>query len=398
MPPSASGELQVFICYRRADTSGEAVALSDKLNRRRGLEVFKDVDNIRPGQDWLETVEESIEHCDVLLVLIGTDWIGRAGEEGHSLDENDHVRREIEAALTRKKAVIPILFESANLPHSEELPESMRPLLRRQSLRIRNSTFNRDLEVLVSQLRVIARQLAPAPSAASSAAGAGSSSAAEPAAAKRAAGAPARAKPLPPPPPPAARPKPEAETQPVTRAQPEAQPQAAAYVQPASYPQPAAFTQANPTYAPTQPPGQYQQSWPGPASWSAGWSEQGRPSQSATRLAQASAIGLFISGGFMAFVALIAMFDPSTLTGDGMDPDLVTAIGLLFGITAALQLFAGFGVWRRARWAGWAGGLTTGIAAGVFLITMTVVGFVLAVGEALIVAGLVMAAGAHWFR
>src|SRR5262249_30684759 len=107
MAPSASGELQIFICYRRADTSGEAVALSDKLSRRRGFEVFKDVDNIRPGQDWLETVEQSIEQCDVLLVLIGNLWVGPRTDEGHSLDENDHVRREIEAALARKKAVIP---------------------------------------------------------------------------------------------------------------------------------------------------------------------------------------------------------------------------------------------------------------------------------------------------
>ena len=379
MPPSASGELQIFICYRRADTSGEAVALTDKLNRRRGFEVFKDVDNIRPGQDWLETVEESIDQCHVLLVLIGTDWIGAPGEEGHSLDENDHVRREIEAALTRKKAVIPILFESANLPHSEQLPESMRPLLRRQSLRIRNSTFNRDLEVLVNQLRVIARQAAPAASV--------DSNRAAPAAPKPAASQPAKAKPLPPPPPPS------------TKRTPDPAPQPVANVEPAPYPQPAAFTQANPTYAPAQPPGQYQQSWPGPGGWTAGWSDQGRPSQTATRLAQASAIGLFISGGFLAFVALIAMFDPTSLGGgETLDYDLVTTIGFLFAIGGALQLFAGFGVLRRARWAGWAGGLTTGTTAAVFALSLATIAIVLAAGEALVLAGLIMAARARWFR
>lgn len=147
MAGSSSADLSIFVCYRRADTSGEAVALTDKLNRRRGFEVFKDVDNIRPGQDWLETVEESIEQCDVLLALIGDHWIGSVGDEGHSLDENDHVRREIEVALSLKKAVIPLLFETASMPRSDDLPESLRPLLRRQSLRIRNSTFNRDLDV-----------------------------------------------------------------------------------------------------------------------------------------------------------------------------------------------------------------------------------------------------------
>src|SRR6476661_780944 len=289
MTPSASGELQIFICYRRADTSGEAVALSDKLNRRRGFEVFKDVDNIRPGQDWLETVEESIEQCDVLLVLIGNDWIGTNGDEGHSLDENDHVRREIEAALARKKAVIPIVFETADMPRSDALPESVRPLLRRQSLRIRNSTFNRDLEVLVSQLRVIARAKAPASAATS--------------------------RPMPPPPPPVV----------PVRVEPQPQPQAEPAVQPplqqsVPYQQPAPFTQAAPTFAPTQPPTQYQPSWPGPGSWTAGWPSQAAPTQSIMRAAQASAIGLFVSGGVLAFIALVLVVIPNVAVTDESTP------------------------------------------------------------------------------
>src|SRR3954468_20013814 len=88
---SMEADLSIFVCYRRSDTSGEAVALTDKLNRRRGFAVFKDVDNIRPGQDWVDAIDESMDRCDVLLVLIGPDWIGDAGDEGHILDENDHV-------------------------------------------------------------------------------------------------------------------------------------------------------------------------------------------------------------------------------------------------------------------------------------------------------------------
>jgi hypothetical protein len=348
MAPSQAGELQIFICYRRADTSGEAVALSDKLNRRRGFEVFKDVDNIRPGQDWLETVEESIEQCDVLLVLIGTDWIA-GGDEGHSLDENDHVRREIEAALVRKKAIIPILFETADMPRSDELPDSMRPLLRRQSLRIRNSTFNRDLEVLVSQLRVIARSKAPA--------------------------APSR--PIPPPPPPMV--------------------QAAPAPQLSPYQQPAEFTQAAPTLSPTQPPAQYQPPWPWQGGWTGGWAGTVEPNRTILRLAQASAIGLFISGGFLAFVALVALVIPSALADESMGTDLVEVIGLLFGAGAVVQLLAGYGVLRRARWAAWAGALSAGITAAIFLLGLTPLAIILAVGEAAIVVGLVVAARARWF-
>jgi len=367
MTPSASGELQIFICYRRADTSGEAVALSDKLNRRRGFEVFKDVDNIRPGQDWLETVEESIEHCDVLLVLIGNDWIGTDGDEGHSFDENDHVRREIEAALARKKAVIPILFETADMPRSDVLPESVRPLLRRQSLRIRNSTFNRDLEVLVSQLRVIARAKAPAAATTS--------------------------RPLRPPPPPLVPAQPESRSQ--SEPEPIVQP---AYQPPATYQQPAAFTQAAPTFSPTQPPTQYQPSWPGPGSWTAGWAGQVAPSQSITRTAQASAIGLFVSGGVLAFTGLVAVVIPNVIVTDDSTPtDFIVVVGLLFGVAAIAQFLAGYGVLRRWRWSGWVGGVTAAVAAGVFLLGGTPLTFAFAIGELLIVGGLATAGRGRWF-
>ena len=249
-----------------------------------------------------------------LLVLIGNDWIGTDGDEGHSLDENDHVRREIEAALARKKAVIPILFETADMPRSEVLPESVRPLLRRQSLRIRNSTFNRDLEVLVSQLRVIARAKAPATAATS--------------------------RPVPPAPPPVG-PAP-AEPQPHSQPQPQPQP----IVQPtyppsAPYQQPAAFTQAAPTFAPTQPPTQYQPSWPGPGSWTAGWGARAGPSQSVVRSAQASAIGLFVSGGVLAFVALVAVVIPNVVVTDESTPtDFIVVVGLLFGVGAIAQFLS----------------------------------------------------------
>ena len=377
MAPSASGELQIFICYRRADTSGEAVALSDKLNRRRGFEVFKDVDNIRPGQDWLETVEESIEQCDVLLVLIGNYWVGARTEEGHSLDENDHVRREIEAALARKKAVIPILFENADLPHSNELPESIRPLLRRQSLRIRNSTFNRDLDVLVSQLRVIARLKAPA-------------AAAKPP--EQVAPRPAPTRPLPPPPPPAAKTKPDPKPEPALERAPEP-----TYAQSAPQPQPAPFTQAAPTFAPAQPPTQYQQSWPGPGGWSAQWGGQGQTNRTILRVAQASAIGLFISGGLLAFIALVAIVTPNAIIDASTAADFVVLVGLVFAGVAVVQFASGYGVLRRAKWSAWAGGITAGMVGVVFVLGGTPLAYLFGIGEALVVGGLITAARARWF-
>jgi hypothetical protein len=349
------------------------VALSDKLNRRRGFEVFKDVDNIRPGQDWLETVEESIEQCDVLLVLIGNDWRDARGDEGHSLDENDHVRREIEAGLARKKAVIPILFENADLPHSNELPESIRPLLRRQSLRIRNSTFNRDLDVLVSQLRVIARSKAPA-------------AAVKPP--EEVAPRPAPIRPIPPPPPPAARAKPDAKPEPTPERTPDP-----AYVQPPP------FTQAAPTFAPAQPPTQYQQSWPGPGGWGAQWGGQAQPNQTILRIAQACVIGLFISGALLGFLALVAIVIPNVAVTDETTPtDFIVLVGLVFGAIAVAQILSGYGVFRRFKWAGWVGGGTCAVIGALFLLGGSPITYFFSIGELLIVGGLAAAGRAGWFQ
>ena len=40
-------------------------------------EVFRDIDNIDPGEDFVEVVEQKLETVDVILVLIGKTWLGR---------------------------------------------------------------------------------------------------------------------------------------------------------------------------------------------------------------------------------------------------------------------------------------------------------------------------------
>jgi len=162
-------------------------------------------------------------------------------------------------------------------------------------------------------------------------------------------------------------------------------------------PLPAPYTQAAPTFAPAQPPTQYQHPWPGPGGWGSQWGGQGQTNQTILRVAQASAIGLFISGGFLAFVALIALAAPDSMTDENLSPGAVVIVGLLFAAAAAVQLAAGYGVLRRRRWAAWAGGLTAGIGAVLFLLTLTAVTFLLAVGEAFILGGIAFAARRRWF-
>jgi hypothetical protein len=136
---------RIFISYRRQETAWPARELYDLLVKHFAADqVFKDVDNIDPGDDFVERVAAAVGSCDVLLVLIGPQWLTISDENGHRRLDNpeDYVRLEIETALTRKIRVIPILVDEARIPHANELPPTLAPLVRRNAVEINPITFD----------------------------------------------------------------------------------------------------------------------------------------------------------------------------------------------------------------------------------------------------------------
>ena len=131
--------LQIFISYRREDAASAAGRLHDTLAGRFGVDhVFMDVDAIEPGVDFKEAIDAAVEHCDVLIALIGPDWLATDVDGGRRRIDNpdDYVRLEIEAALSRNIRVIPALVERAAMPRSDELPEGLVQLARRNALEL----------------------------------------------------------------------------------------------------------------------------------------------------------------------------------------------------------------------------------------------------------------------
>jgi hypothetical protein len=156
--PPAPG--RIFISYRRQETAYPAAWLFDRLAERYGFDqVFKDVDSIEMGDDFVEVITNAVGSTDVLLALIGDRWLTIADEHGKRRldDPDDFVRLEIEAALARKVRVIPILVEGANMPRADELPPSLAALARRQALELSPSRFDFDTSRL---LRVLDKTLA----------------------------------------------------------------------------------------------------------------------------------------------------------------------------------------------------------------------------------------------
>ena len=99
--------------------------------------VFKDVDNIDPGDDFVERITSAVGSCAVLLAVIGPQWLTIVDDETgrRRLDNpNDLVRLEIQTALTRNVRVIPVLIDGTQMPRAIELPTDLAPLVRRQAV------------------------------------------------------------------------------------------------------------------------------------------------------------------------------------------------------------------------------------------------------------------------
>jgi len=151
--PAAAG--RIFVSYRREETAYPAGWLFDRLSEYfSGGQIFKDVDSIELGDDFIEMINTAVGSCDVLLALIGDQWLTITDEDGRRRldDPDDFVRLEIEAALARKVRVIPILIDGARMPHADELPPSLAKLVRRQALDLSPSRFDFDTSRLIKVL------------------------------------------------------------------------------------------------------------------------------------------------------------------------------------------------------------------------------------------------------
>jgi tetratricopeptide (TPR) repeat protein len=146
----------IFINYRRDDSSGVAGRLHDSLAPKFGRnKLFMDVDNIPVGRDFEDYLNSQVAACDAMLAIIGPNWLSAKDETGQRRLDNpsDFIVIEIGAALARNIPVVPVLVDGAHMPKASELPDSLKPLARRQAIQVRHTNFNSDAEGLVKRLR-----------------------------------------------------------------------------------------------------------------------------------------------------------------------------------------------------------------------------------------------------
>ena len=147
----------IFINYRRSDSEDVCGRIYDRLAEEFDAgAVFKDIEDIPPGVDFRQVLEREVSSTDVMLVIIGQNWLNRQNK-GRLHEADDFVRFEIETALKREIPVIPLLVQRrVTLPQRRHLPASIRDLVYRNALQVRpDPDFHRDMDRLIRGIRMI---------------------------------------------------------------------------------------------------------------------------------------------------------------------------------------------------------------------------------------------------
>lgn len=152
---------KIFISYRREDSEGHSGRLFDALVQRFGEEsVFMDIDTIPLGVDFTRVIAEAVGSCDVLIAVIGRDWVAISDSSGQRRVDNpeDYVRLEIKAALERDIRVIPAFVQSAEMPPSDQLPDDLAPLAHRNGISLRGDSWRAGVERLIDAVEELGRE------------------------------------------------------------------------------------------------------------------------------------------------------------------------------------------------------------------------------------------------
>jgi hypothetical protein len=122
--------MKVFISYRREDSAGHSGRLYDSLRSHFGADnVFMDLSDIDSGQNFVQVIQSAIRSSDVVVAVIGKEWLTCTSGGTRRLDmPNDFVRTEVGIALERGIPVIPVLVQGAGMPQASSLPEPLKLL------------------------------------------------------------------------------------------------------------------------------------------------------------------------------------------------------------------------------------------------------------------------------
>src|SRR5215475_12817231 len=146
---------KIVLSYRRSDSDAIAGRIRDRLVREYGEDsVFMDIDSIPFGTDFRSHIETAIQRNDVLLAVVGPNWLGLKPDGTARIGEElDFVRIEVETAMRSGIPVIPLLVNGAAMPKPEELPNSVKDFAFRNAAEVNSGRdFHLHMDRLVRSL------------------------------------------------------------------------------------------------------------------------------------------------------------------------------------------------------------------------------------------------------
>ena len=157
---------QIFLSYRRSDSQYATRSISDRLQKTLGNDsLFQDVKTVRLGEDFEAQVNNILETCEVMLVIMGDEWLTVEEEGGGRRLDNpdDLVRREVAAALANNETcVIPVLTGDAEMPKPDELPDDLKALATRNAAVVRaDASFESQMDALIEEIQHRVPELRP---------------------------------------------------------------------------------------------------------------------------------------------------------------------------------------------------------------------------------------------
>jgi hypothetical protein len=138
----------------RETGQGDAWADKNLRDRLEDVQIFRDVETIAPGEDFVEALGRALGDCAVMLVMIGPTWLDARDEDGKRRldDPKDWVRLEVARALAQKVRAIPITCRGATEPKAVALPADIQPLCTKQAVEIDNNRWRYDVDRLIDRL------------------------------------------------------------------------------------------------------------------------------------------------------------------------------------------------------------------------------------------------------
>jgi WD40 repeat protein len=152
---------KIAISYRRSDSEAMTGRIFDRLIARYGKDaIFRDIDDIPLGIDFRQHINEILLKTNILLAIIGPEWLGQRGKRIQ--EEADPVRVEVETAMRRKVPIIPVLIGITKMPTAEQLPPGLKDFAFRNAVKVDTGLdFDYHMDRLIRAMDVILEKKSP---------------------------------------------------------------------------------------------------------------------------------------------------------------------------------------------------------------------------------------------